>query len=360
VGGKPDSLTIRSTGNYAESLQGVFAPFGPDTLDYGRAYPIEGIDLQKLSEYRVVCWYTDGQSAARNGSKFGSVSPMTALRLINTVSRLNTLAVYLRQGGKAFLFGEGTTTAIANGYWSRIGTVPRLPYTSGEDPRQNVLFPGNFLWDFVHLRSELNIAGAATFTDVQLISCIPYLPQYAGPASNTDRSHDPRIDDRPGAGAERTQLNWPDLPKLTIAAYRGAIASPGINASYVIKQPNQITSGPPAFTPVMDTLYLFQARKYDPTHIYAPNDGDGYPNAVHYYGTENGPGSELVWFGFPLHFFERDQVTTLVAAVMRNLGVLPAAPKLRGAHPATAGDPRIVDGGETVESPMANPGRTRR
>ncbi len=39
---------------------------------------------------------------------------MTALRTINSVNRLNTLAVYLRQGGKVWLFGEGATTAIAS------------------------------------------------------------------------------------------------------------------------------------------------------------------------------------------------------------------------------------------------------
>jgi hypothetical protein len=366
-GGFPDSLYIRSSTNLnAVSLPGVFADYGPDTLDY-RFYPIDGIDLQKLSEYRVVCWYTDGQSAARNGSKFGSVSPQTAIRAINSTSRLNTLAVYLRQGGSAWLFGEGTTTSIANGYWSRFGTVPRLPYTSGEDPRQNVLFPGNFLWDFVHMRSELNTAGASTFIATQLVSCIPYLPQYAGPASTTDRTHDPRIDPRPGAGAERTGRNdgplhpgWANLPQLTIFPYRGAIAAPGINGTYVIKQPLQITGPGPAFIPTMDTLYLFQAREYDPNHIYEPNAGDGYPNAVHYYGTDNGPRSQLVWFGFPLHYFDRDQVKVVVAEVMKNLGVAPAAPSLRGAHPAVRGDFRIVDDGETVDDRTAATGRTRR
>ena len=356
-GGYPDSLTIRSSGTYAESLPGVFSDFAVDTLDY-RFFPIEGVPLERLSQYRVVCWYTDGQSAARNGSKFGSVSPMTAIRSINSVSRLNTLAVYLRQGGNAFLFGEGTTTAIANGYWTRIGNVPRLPYTSGEDQRTNVLFPGNFLWDFVHLRSELNISGAATNPQAQLRSCLPYLPQYAGPASDEDRTLDPRIDPRPGAGAERTAQNWGDLPRLTIAAYRGAPASPGINGSFAITLPNQITAGPPNFQPVMDTLYIFQARQYDPTHIYGV--GDGAPNAVHYYGTENGPGSELVWLGFPIHFFEREQVRTLVNAVMRNLGEDPVPPAESGAHALTPTGPRIVDYGETVESRFATTGRKRR
>jgi hypothetical protein len=347
-GGMPDSLYIRSGTPGVVSQPGVFADYAPDTLDY-RFYPIDGVNLVKLADYEAVVWYVDFASASRSGGKFGSLNPMTGIRAINTVNHLNTLAVYLRQGGKAWLFGEGITTSIANGYYTRFGQSPRLPYTSGEDPIANVLFPGNFLWDFIHLRSELNTAGSSTNLATQLRSCIPYLPQFAGPASDADRSLDPRIDARPGAGAERTAQKWPNLPRLTIAAYRGATASPGISNTWVIKLPNQITSGPPAFIPVMDTLYLFQARQYDPTHIYAPFDGDGYPNAVHYYGTENGPGSQIVWFGFPLHFFERTQVKTVVDEVMRNFEIEPAPPAMRGAHPHDRGGFRIVDGGETTD-----------
>ena len=73
----------------------------------------------------------------------------------------------------------------------------------------------------------------------------------------------------------------------------------------------------------MDTLYLHQARTPDPDHVYAPYDTGGFPNAVHYHGPDNGPGSQLVWFGFPLHFFEREQARAVVRAVMRNFGVEP-------------------------------------
>ncbi len=358
-GGFPDSLYIRSGTPGAISLPGVFADYAPDTLDYS-FYPIDGIDLQRLSHYRVVCWYTDGQSAARNETKFGSLLPMTAIRAINSRDRLNLLAVYLRQGGKAWLFGEGMTLAIANGYWTRFGNAPRLPYTSGENPQQNVLFPGNFLYDFVHLRSELSTAGTATFQPTQLRSCIPYLPQFAGPATDSDRTHDPRIDPRPGAGAARTALNWPGLPRLTTSAYRGAVVAPGINGTFVIKKPLQITNGGPTFIPVLDTLFLFQARRLDLTGFYEPFAGDGYPNAIHYYGADNGPGSELVWFGFPLHFFERDQVKTVVDEVMRNLDVEPVPPPARGAHPVVLPGARIVDGGETIDGRVTTTRRAGR
>ncbi len=358
-GGYPDSLYIRSGTPGVTSVPGVFADYAPDTLDY-QFYPIEGMDLARLGEYKALVWYTDVSSAARQGSKF-SASPATAIRVINSVNRLNTLAVYLRQGGNVWIFGEGTTTAIANGYFSRYGNVPRVPYTSGENPLTNVLFEGNFLYDFAHIRSELNQGGSSTFQATQLKSCIPYLPQFSGPADQNNRLLDPRIDARVGAGARRTALKWDGLPRLTIAPYRGVVADPAVNQTWVIKLANQITSGPPSFTPTMDTLYLHQARQYDPTGIYQPNSADGYPNAVHYYGTDNGPNSQLVWFGFPLHFFERDQVKTVVAKVMQNFGIPTAPPSMRGAHPMrVAPVPRIVDGGDTVDDRIAETRRDRR
>jgi hypothetical protein len=103
----------------------------------------------------------------------------------------------------------------------------------------------------------------------------------------------------------------------------------------------------------MDTLYLLQSKFYDPNRISIP-PSDGFPNAIHYYGTENGPGSELVWFGFPLYIFEPEQARQVVRSVMRNLGVAPAPPELRGAHPAESSRvPRVVDGGETIDTRRA-------
>jgi hypothetical protein len=315
-GGFPDSLSIRSSGTFALSQPGAFADFWPDTLDY-RFYPHDGLTLEDLSRYKAVAWYTDSQSAQRSGSKFGSVSPMTGLRSINSVNRLNTLAVYLRQGGKVWLFGEGATSAIANGYWTRYaGNPPASPYTSGDDPRQNVLYPGNFLHDFCHLRSELLRAGgpAGAPAHLQLVACQPFLPAWQ-PLQ---------------PGAARTAQRWSDLPRLTVAAYRGAPASPGVSSTWVIHRPLWITDGSPTFTPSLDTLYTYEARTPDPDHVYAPLDVDGYPNAVFYHGEENGPGSQLVWFGFPLHYFEREQARTVVQSVMRNFGIMPGQAVARG------------------------------
>ncbi len=329
VGGFPDTLRILAVPHFGSDVSqaGAFAGFDYDTLDY-RFWPREDISI--LSQYRAVAWYTDQASASRDGSKFGSFTPRTALRLINRAARLNDLAVFSQGGGKVWLFGDGATTAIANGYWSRIvfSGAPRLPYTTGADPRQNILIPGDFLYDFCHLRSELNVAGNSQTTltkDMQLLSAIPYLPEFAGPASDADRTHDPRI----GPGAERTALRWSGLPRLTAATYRSASPNPtdrSNSLTWVITQPLSVTEGTGRRTEsVLDTLYLCQARAFDPEHLRSPAS-DGFPNAVAYHGSEHG---EVVWFGFPLYRFELEQARQVVRVVMREFGIDPLPASVR-------------------------------
>ena len=110
-----------------------------------------------------------------------------------------------------------------------------------------------------------------------------------------------------------------------------------INQTWYIVKPNEITEGTGAGRrAVLDTLYLLQARDYSGVGNGALSDG--HPNAIHYYGSEHG---EVVWFGFPLHSFRRDDARAAVRAVMRNLGVEPTAEAAlrgpRGPRPAGQG-----------------------
>ncbi len=302
VGGVPDRLLGGTT------VPGAFAGLPYDTLDW-RSARLTDITLERLGRYRVVAWYADNRASGQNN----------ALVQINTSGRLNTLAAYLRQGGKLFLFGEGAPACIGNGF---LPPAPFIPYSSSPaNARQYVLRQGNFLHDYLHLRSEMNTAGTASisFTRLeQLRGAIPYLPPFRGPASDTDRAHDPRI----GPGAERTALRWSALPHLTLDTFRGAnpdVNQRSINQTWYVSKPNVITEGTGAAQrAVLDTLYLLQARDYSGAGPGALSDG--MPNAIHYYGSEHG---EVVWFGFPLHSFHRDEARAAVHAVMRVLGVDP-------------------------------------
>jgi hypothetical protein len=325
VGGVPDRLVG------GVSVRGAFADFPYDTLDY-RFFGRAGIPLSTIGRYRVVAWYTDNASSSGLGElPFGSGKPSNALRYINVDGHLNTLAVYLREGGKVFLFGDGVAPSIANGFWTRFGglSVPFIPYVS--DPsltRQYALRPGCFLYDFMHLRSELNTAGTAStqFTrGEQLRGAIPWLPEFAGAGSSTDRTHDPRI----GPSAERNVALWEGLPLLSLRPYRGAnadINQRSINLTWYVSKPLHVTEGSGAsVVSVLDTLYLLQARNYTGDGTTGSNGSfsDGQPNAVYYHGSDHGP---VVWFGFPLYYFENDQARQAVNTVLRVLGVPPRAP----------------------------------
>jgi hypothetical protein len=260
------------------------------------------------------------------------------------------------------------TTAIANGYWSRFASgAAKLPYTAGETAA-DILKLGNFLFDFCHMRSQLNTAGTPQTSltlNQQLQACIPYLPQFAtvppGSPPPPDRSLDPRI--KPGVGsAGRTALLWNDLPRLTLAPFRGANVNPAlrsVNLTWVVTQPMFATEvvrfelpGPvfrDSLISVLDTLYLCQARLYDPNHVQVPAS-DGDPNAVYYYGREHG---KLVWFGFPLYYFELDQARQVTAIVLGNLGLYPtvaARPTGANAFMSTTGVPREIDWGATIDN----------
>ncbi len=302
VGGFPDRLLGGTT------VPGAFAGLPYDTLDW-RSSRLADISLELLGRYRVVAWYADNRGS----------SQQNALWTINSSGRLNTLAAYLRQGGKLFLFGDGSPTSIANAF---LPPAPFIPYINNpSNARQYVLRQGCFLHDFLHLRSELNTAGTSSisFTRLeQLRGAIPYLPAFRGPATATDRTHDPRI----GPGAERTALRWSDLPHLTLDTFRGAnpdVDQRSINQTWYVSKPLVITEGTGAAArAVLDTLYLLQARDYSGDGSGALSDG--MPNALHYHGGDNG---EVVWFGFPLHSFHHDEARQAVHAVMRVLGVEP-------------------------------------
>ena len=66
----------------------------------------------------------------------------------------------------------------------------------------------------------------------------------------------------------------------------------------------------------VDTLFLYQALRYDTTNAYPGSDGR--PNALDVHAGDQG---ELVWFGFPLYYFEPDQARQVTSTVLRMLGV---------------------------------------
>src|SRR5262249_53248431 len=129
AGGAPDHLVG------GISRPGAFHDFAFDTLDYRFSNYRTGIPLAVLGRYKVVAWYTDNFSSGLSSDPlFGGQFFSTDIRYANTAGHLNTLAAYLSQGGKAFIFGEGMTPAIANGFFNG---VPFIPYSNSPAVARN-------------------------------------------------------------------------------------------------------------------------------------------------------------------------------------------------------------------------------
>jgi hypothetical protein len=316
------------------SNPGVFVGFPYDTLDY-RFTAFTGLPLSTMTKYNAVIWYTQSLDAGLTGTKFSS-SPEGALRFINKTGELNTMAVYLSQGGQAWLFGDGIAPAIANGYVTRFGSNSPafFPYsgqlTGGARPsRDSILWPGNFMYDYMKLYSQLDkvdIAGAGDIlSDLdELYAMTPYLPEYStpgapwppeGPPPVTERG--PADDPRVGPAASRNVGRWAGLPLLTFTTefpdWPTALPTTTKIVPYV-SLPNAITEGAPPVS-VLDTLYLYRAKAF---RLKASRDWpDGKPVWLHYWGSAHG---QVNWTSAPIWLFERTQLQLVADRILAQFG----------------------------------------
>jgi hypothetical protein len=298
------------------SEPGVFAGFDFDTLDY-RFFPFEGLPLSLLANYQTTVWLIAAEDAGRRGGKFTSNEPMSGLRFINSFGSYNTLAAYLTQGGGVWLIGDGVAPSIANGYVSRYGAIPFARYpldSAGDAPSQNsILWPGNFLYDFMHARSQIELNTRDFFpTPKEYVDLVPYLPQFRTPGAPW-----PPV---PGATPKRGSMDdmltittaWPDWPRRIPGSLD--------DISY-ISLPNFILEnhdGDPG-TPKLsrlDTLYLGRANK----EIIStrPTESDGKPVFFFYWGDDHA--GDICWTSVNLWMFERTQLQALAEVVLRNFG----------------------------------------
>jgi hypothetical protein len=316
-----------------------------DTVNY-RFFPTNGLPLSVLTRYRAVVWYTSNKDAGRIGTKNGP-SPEAALRFINDPGQLNTLAVYLAQGGKAFLFGSGILECIAAGYVARFGSngaPASYPYrTSDSKPdRLHILWPGNFMWDYMKIRNGVDIADQGGAGDILSIQdnygdFIPYLPQFMCPGApwppdgwtgQRTATCDPRVgpssvnnlptwDGLPIIPMQTEFNNWPTLPPQSIVC------------DYV-----SLANSIPASEAEFDTLYLGRCLSQ---RIRAAADWpDGKP--VWFHVTDHtGAGYELDWTAIPLWYLDRTQLEIAVGKVLGKFGFQ------KNTNPLTQTGPGAVD-----------------
>jgi len=292
-----------------QSVPGVFKGYAYDTIGT-RGLPAP-LTLAKLAGYKAVVWSCDVSNDVLGGSNpfYYPVLPNAMLRYITQPGQNNVLLSYVRSGGKLWLMGG---RAAVNAQWSYNVTSNDagalvLTASAGE------LLAGTLMYSAAHWQTGMaaSFAGRATAN--------PSPPSWPG---SPDYSLMPgRLVEKAGDGFE--------VPADPLPPERGATAfyQPYYDAEFLTLQ-NNVTDQPSGASGVLDTLY------------YA-GDGDfSNPVMTYYHGSETGG---VVFSGFPLWFFKRDEVIQLADFVLqdlwgltrqpvsRSVGVAPASPAPRPA-----------------------------
>lgn len=361
--GMPPVEAISKPGIFSGYFSDASGKVVSDTLDY-RFSPTAGLPLSVMTRYKAVVWYTGNKDAARLGSKFGS-SPECALRFINDPGQLNTLAVYLSQGGKAFLFGNGIMESIAAGYAARFGGNGPAPYpfrTSDiKADRTHILFPGNFMYDYMKILNGMDIAGQGGAgdnldpnqnygTDIHTGggAFIPYLPQYMcsdspWPPDTYTGYRTATCDPRIGPASARNLPTWDGLPILPMQTEFNfwPTQPPRVIACDYISLANSVDPNQAE----MDTLYLGQCLQQ---RIRGASDwADGKP--VWFHVTDHtGAGWELDWTAIPIWYLDRTELQIAVGKVLGKFGFQ------KNTNPLTQTGPGGVElqGTETAGRPI--------
>jgi hypothetical protein len=309
---------------------GLFSTYRPDTIgtrtrirylrdSYYDRYMNAGnpVPLAVLNQYRHVVWITDGLGATYLQEN-DLIKPGTALRYMSAPNRLNTLAAYVKQGGKVWLAGGGAGYAAGINFNDRNNDSPTVTFSSISSYRGE-LIPGRFMYDFAAWQSEYRVTNAA----VNIFKAAGRYdsagvgpPPYGFPPARLElktRADDPIAQEAP----TRTQS----------AFYQSTIFIE------FLQEPNSVVEDLDPDPDVenglstLDTLYRATGSQLFKPVQHVP--------MTYYHGTTPGNVS-VVFSGFPFWSFKRTQGQGLVDFVLRDLwGLSPSAP----APPVATRDP---------------------
>ena len=344
------------------SVPGIFNGYSFDTVGT-RGIGNGVLPLSVLGRYRHVIWYTDPTGATYDGNPIAPVAPITSLRQLTSPGNPSTFSTWIKQGGRAWVFGGGAALATLTA-WNRANT-PGDIYTD-EDLE---LIPGRFMYDFAHWRSQ--VKAPSTGTRVR-----KYVPQNHQPLpSGTD-----------------PPLGWKWMDDAT-APGRGWPGQPSYASLPLNLNPRNATSDllPPRVVSSNYYLNNFQVEAIDTRGNFIREDADGDPNTpgeisrldtLYYYNFAGagatGPtmtlyhgrdiGQDSVPFGaptrlenriflfsgFPLWHFRRAQIIPVVDWVLQTLWGMPRDPSApRGMIPPRVTSQPVAGPGVTVQRPTA-------
>ena len=280
-----------------KSPPGILNGYSFDTLGT-RGLPGGLVPLAKLAAYRHVVWYTDPAQIYTQPPNYLRY-PMPTLRWISQPGQTNTLAIYMKLGGKTWLMGGG------------IAYNNLLPYnvTSNDGGGATVfssstgeLVPGRMMYSGPHWKSEITVSQPRRAERSAVFRPWPGAPDYSVlPALLRERTSetDP-VPPMRGATTFYATSYWGEF-----------LTRPNEVVEDVDPNPDIYQEGA-----ALDTLY----------YALEGNAPPGKPIMTYYHGSEVGP---VVFSGFPLWYFQRAQAIQVADFVLQGIWGLPRAPVTR-------------------------------
>lgn len=279
------------------SPPGVFAGYDYDTLAT-RFSPNGTVTLGQLGRYREIIWYVDGKSATYLNPVDYPRDPMPVLHAVSYPGQSNPLTVWVKQGGRAWLMGGGIVECLQR-EWSKYGTSA-LVHSNADGE----LVEGRFMYDLVHWRSEITSGiGRQARRPTPGPVAWPQAPDYSAlPQLLSEKT----VATDPIATYAPNRTNQNDY-------YQTSFSAEVLTRANTIVQDVSPDPNVPLLHPVLDTLYTTSGGAL----------GTGKPIMTLYRGNENAP---IVFSGFPLWYFQRQQAIGVADFVLQNLWGLPRRP----------------------------------
>jgi len=286
---------------------GLFAGYTFDTLGTRTGQSEVRVPLAKIGQYAHTVWITDSKGGINIDPGTSLNSSIGALRYMSVPGRANSLAAYIKQGGKVWIAGGGAAYATL------------IPYnrpnndTGGQTFSfiNNELIPGRFLYDVFKWQSEVKI------TSGPLQTVARYFGRHEAPGATTPLEYR----NLPPTMRPKTPALDPFPPGRTFNSGSFYLTNFDIeylsleNYIYEDIDPDPIVTNEQS---TLDTLYYARGQS-----LVQPEFNRYNVCMTRYVGSSYPP---LIFTGFSIWTFTRADCKAMVDAVLKDMWGLPYVP----------------------------------
>jgi len=302
------------------ALPGIFAGYDFDTLGTRVGKTDLTVPLSILGKYRHIIWMVDGPGAQFDDGGIDPVRPGTALRYMGRRGGINTLAAFVKQGGKVWTLGGGAGGAATFGF--NDPTNDRQPVnptiTFSITGARGELGPGRYMYDIAKWQSEFRMAKV----NVNISKSLGRFHQ--GAPDNITWTAYQGLPDRLDAKTRDSDPVSAEAPGRRESSFYQT----GLDIEFLQLENNVIQDIDPDpdvenEQSTLDTLYRVKAS----TLVDQQDDPALRPRFVvmtYHHGPPPASAS-IVHSGFPLWFFRRTQTQQLVDYVLQTIWNIPKA-----------------------------------